>query len=146
MEMRPNGLHEGAEASMTRQISDADIHAFAELTGDKNPVHVDDEYASSSRFGRRIAHGMLAAGHISAVLGVLLPGPGAIYLGQTLSFKAPVFPGDTITTRVVVIRVRTDKAIVTLQTTCVNQSGQVVLEGEATLLCPVLGEGTPHVH
>ena len=131
---------------MTRQISDADIHAFAGLTGDINPVHVDDEYASSSRFGRRIAHGMLAAGHISAVLGVLLPGPGAIYLGQTLTFKSPVFPGDTITTRVVVTRVRTDKPIVTLKTTCVNQNGQVVLEGEATLLCPALGEGRSHVH
>ena len=138
-------IHEGAEASLTRQITDADVHAFAALTGDANPVHLNDEYAASSRFGRRIAHGMLAAGHISAVLGMRLPGPGAIFLGQTLSFKAPVFPGDTITTRVLVTRVRTDKPIVTLQTTCMNQAGQVVLEGEATLLYPVLSESKPHV-
>jgi 3-hydroxybutyryl-CoA dehydratase len=139
-------IREGAEASLTRRIEEADVQAFADLTGDRNPVHLDEAYAAGTRFGRRIAHGVLVAGHISAVLGTLLPGPGSIYLGQTLAFKAPVHPGDIITSRVVVTRIRPDKPIVTLQTTCLNQDGQVVLEGEATLLCPSLAEGPQYGH
>jgi 3-hydroxybutyryl-CoA dehydratase len=110
------------------------ILLFADLTGDTNPVHLDDDYAAGTRFGRRIAHGMIAAGLISAALANDLPGPGTIYLSQTLQFKAPVYPGDTITTTVEVKTVRPDKPIVTLITVCKNQGDKVVLEGEAVVL------------
>jgi 3-hydroxybutyryl-CoA dehydratase len=110
------------------------IRAFAELTGDENPVHLDDAYAAGTRFGRRIAHGMIAAGLISAALANDLPGPGTVYLSQTLQFKAPVHPGDTITTAIEVKSVRPDKPIVTLITRCQNQENVVVLEGEAVVL------------
>ena len=124
----------GDKASRTTPITDQMIRAFAELTGDTNPVHLDDAYAAGTRFGRRIAHGMIAAGLISAALANDLPGPGTVYLSQTLQFKAPVFPGDTITTTVEVKSVRPDKPIVTLITICKNQSDAVVLEGEAVVL------------
>ena len=124
----------GDKASRTTIITDEMIHAFAELTGDKNPVHLDDAYAAGTRFGRRIAHGMIAAGLISAALANDLPGPGTVYLSQTLQFKAPVHPGDTITTAIEVKSVRPDKPIVTLITRCQNQDNVVVLDGEAVVL------------
>ncbi len=127
-------LQAGDKASRTTLISDEMIRAFAALTGDSNPVHLDDAYAAGTRFGRRIAHGMIAAGLISATLANDLPGPGTIYLSQTLQFKAPVYPGDTITTTVEVKSARPDKPIVTLATTCRNQDDAVVLEGEAVVL------------
>lgn len=126
----------GLKASRTATISDEMIRAFAELTGDTNPVHLDDAYAAGSPFGRRIAHGMLAAGMISATLANDLPGPGTVYLGQTLKFTLPVYPGDTITATVEVLSVRPDKPIVTLATVCTNQDGKVVLEGEAVVRVP----------
>ena len=110
------------------------IRAFAHLTGDTNPVHLDDSYAAGTRFGRRIAHGMLGASLISAVLANELPGRGTVYLSQTLRFNAPVFPGDTVTARVVVKQVREDKPVVTLETVCTNQRGERVVEGEAVVL------------
>jgi 3-hydroxybutyryl-CoA dehydratase len=112
----------GDKASRTTVITDEMIRAFAALTGDTNPVHLDDSYAAGTRFGRRIAHGMIAAGLISAALANDLPGPGTVYLSQTLQFKAPVYPGDTITTTVEVKNVRPDKPIVTLITACKNQN------------------------
>lgn len=121
-------------ASLTREVTAADVETFARLTGDDNPVHLDESYAAGTRFGRRIAHGILAAGLISAVLGSKLPGPGAIYLHQSLDFKLPVFLGDTITAEVEVVEVRPDKPIVTLDTRCLNQDGKVVLSGRAVLL------------
>ncbi len=124
----------GDSASRSMTITDETIRAFADLTGDHNPVHLDDAYAAGTRFGRRIAHGMIAAGLISATLANDLPGPGTVYLGQTLQFKAPVFPGDTITATVEVKSVRPDKPIVVLTTVCTNQDGARVLEGEATVL------------
>jgi len=124
----------GDKASRTQTISDEMIRSFADLTGDTNPVHLDDAYAAGTRFGRRIAHGMIAAGLISATLANDLPGPGTVYLSQTLQFKAPVYPGDTITTTVEVKAVRPDKPIVTLRTACTNQDHKVVLEGEAVVL------------
>ena len=127
-------LNPGDKASRTQTISDEMIRSFADLTGDTNPVHLDDAYAEGTRFGRRIAHGMIAAGLISAVLANDLPGPGTVYLSQTLQFKAPVYPGDTITTTVEVKSVRPDKPIVTLSTLCSNQENKVVLEGEAVVL------------
>jgi 3-hydroxybutyryl-CoA dehydratase len=124
----------GARASLTRVISDTDITAFAELTGDSNPLHVDDAFAARSRFGRRIAHGLLSAGLISAVLGTKLPGPGAIYLQQTFRFQRPVYPGDTVTATVEVTAYRDDRHIATLRTTCVDQRGETVLDGEAVVV------------
>ena len=127
-------LNPGDKASRTQTISDEMIRSFADLTGDTNPVHLDDTYAAGTRFGRRIAHGMIAAGLISATLANDLPGPGTVYLSQTLQFKAPVYPGDTITATVEVKSVRSDKPIVTLSTVCSNQENKVVLEGEAVVL------------
>ena len=127
-------LNPGEKASRTTTITDEMIRLFANLSGDNNPVHLDDDYAQTTRFGRRIAHGMIAAGLISATLANDLPGPGTVYLSQTLQFKAPVFPGDTITTTVEVKNVRPDKPIVTLTTFCKNQDDKVVLEGEAVVL------------
>jgi len=127
-------LSAGDSAEMTKTIEQADIDAFADLTGDHNPVHVDEEFAKTTRFGRRIAHGMLTASLISAVLANKLPGEGSVYLGQTLQFVAPVFPGDTITARVTIKEVREGKAIVKLDTVCMNQRDEIVLRGEATVL------------
>ena len=127
-------LYPGNKASRTQTISDEMIRSFADLTGDTNPVHLDDVYASTTRFGRRIAHGMIAAGLISATLANDLPGPGTVYLSQSLQFKAPVYPGDTITATVEVKSTRPDKPIVTLSTICTNQEKKVVLEGEAVVL------------
>lgn len=129
-----SSLKPGDKASRTTVITDDMIRAFASLTGDSNPVHLDDAYAAGTRFGRRIAHGMIAAGLISAALANDLPGPGTVYLSQSLQFKAPVYPNDTITTTVEVKNVRPDKPIVTLTTSCRNQDGVVVLEGEAVVL------------
>ncbi|MFH1808571.1 MAG: MaoC family dehydratase [Pseudomonadota bacterium] len=131
----PRDLPElGEIAELSRTIHDADIRAFAALCGDSNPVHLDDEVARRSRFGGRVAHGMLVASLISTVLGTRLPGPGVIYLGQELRFRGPVFPGDTITARVEVIEVQSDKRKVRLRTSCLNQGGETVITGEALVL------------
>ncbi|HEX5965178.1 MAG TPA: MaoC family dehydratase [Pyrinomonadaceae bacterium] len=124
----------GETAEATRKIEQSDIDRFAEITGDHNPVHVDEVFAQQTRFGRRIAHGMLTASLISSVLANKLPGEGSVYLGQTLQFVAPVFPGDEVTARVTVKEVRDDKPIVKLETICVNQRGETVIRGEATVL------------
>jgi 3-hydroxybutyryl-CoA dehydratase len=127
-------LKVGDSAEVSKTVADEDVRAFAELTGDRNPVHLDEEYAAQTRFGRRIAHGMLGASLISAVLANELPGRGTVYLSQTLRFTAPVFLGDTVTARVVVKSVREDKPVVTLETFCTNQRGERVVEGEAVVL------------
>jgi 3-hydroxybutyryl-CoA dehydratase len=127
-------LSPGDRAARTTTVTDEMIRLFADLTGDTNPVHLDDAYAASTRFGRRIAHGMIAAGLISATLANDLPGPGTVYLSQTLQFKAPVHPGDIITTTVEVKSVHPNKPIATFGTTCTNQLEAVVLEGEAVVL------------
>ena len=124
----------GDTAEITRTIAESDIEAFADVTGDRNPVHLDDEFAKNTRFGRRIAHGMLTASLISSVLANQLPGEGSVYLGQTLQFVMPVFPGDEVTARVTVIEVRENRPIVKLETLCVNQRGETVIRGEATVL------------
>ena len=127
-------LQVGDTASQSKTITDTDIHTFADLMDDHNPVHLDDEYARNTRFGRRIAHGMLSASLISAVLANQLPGEGTVYLSQTLQFVAPVFPGDTVTARVTVTKVREDKGIVTLATLCTNQRDEPLIKGEAVVL------------
>ena len=124
----------GDTAQLSTTITDSDIQSFAELTGDHNPVHLDDAFASRTRFKRRIAHGMLVASQLSKVLANDLPGRGSVYLSQTLKFVAPVYPGDTVTARVTVLSVREDKPIITLETVCVNQDGQKVITGEALVL------------
>jgi 3-hydroxybutyryl-CoA dehydratase len=129
-------LKVGDAAEVQKTITDEDVRAFATLTGDHNPVHLDEEYAAGTRFGRRIAHGMLGASLISAVLANELPGRGTVYLSQTLKFTAPVFLGDTVTARVVVKQVREDKPVVTLETFCTNDRGERVVEGEAVVLVP----------
>ncbi len=128
----------GMRASRTKTITDADIRAFAQASGDTNSIHLDESYAAASRFGRRIAHGMLTASVISAILGNDLPGPGSIYLGQDLKFKAPVFIDDTITATVELTAYREDKRIATFRTTVVNGDGVLVLEGEAVVIAPAV--------
>ena len=123
----------GDSAEITKTIDQADVQAFADLTGDHNPIHVDDAFAKTTRFGRRIAHGMLTASLISSVLANKLPGEGSVYLGQTLQFVAPVFPGDEITARVTVKEIREDKPILKLETICANQRDEVVIRGEASV-------------
>jgi 3-hydroxybutyryl-CoA dehydratase len=124
----------GQRAELTRTITDADVAAFARITGDRNPLHLDDEFAGRSRFGGRIAHGILTAGLISAVIGMRLPGPGGIYLSQTLAFRRPVRIGDTITAAAEVVDYDAPRRRLRLKTTCVNQRGETVLEGEAVVL------------
>jgi 3-hydroxybutyryl-CoA dehydratase len=124
----------GDTASLSRTISEDDIRAFANATGDHNPLHLDEEFAKQTRFGKRIAHGMLSASLISAAIANDLPGQGSIYLGQTLQFVAPVFLGDTVTARVTVTSIRDDKPIIKLETVCTNQRDEVVIRGEATVL------------
>lgn len=124
----------GSSASLEKVLTDADIVAFAGLSGDVNPLHLSDAYAAQTRFGARIAHGMLAAGLVSAVLGTKLPGPGTIYLSQTLQFRAPVFVGERVKATVTVVDKREDKPIYTLSTVCSKDDGTVVLEGEAVIL------------
>jgi 3-hydroxybutyryl-CoA dehydratase len=125
----------GTRASVTRTITDAQIRTFAKITGDTNPLHLDDAHAATTRFGGRIAHGMLTAGLISTIIGTKLPGLGAIYLQQQLRFVAPVRPGDTITATGEVIAVRPEKRILTLRTECTNQHGELVITGEAVVMC-----------
>ncbi len=126
----------GDNSSLTKTFNDADVRAFAEISGDKNPIHLDDEYAAQTRFKQRLVHGMLTAGLISAVLGTQLPGPGSIYIRQSINFRAPVYIGETITATVTISQIRTGKPIITLETVCKNQDDIVVLEGEAVLLVP----------
>jgi len=129
-------LSVGDSAEFSKTVSASDIYLFAGVTGDMNPAHIDEEYAKDTFFKGRIAHGMLAAGFVSAVLGTRLPGPGTIYLSQNLSFKAPVPIGATITARVEVAELTPDKNRVRLKTTCTDQTGNVVLDGEAVVLAP----------
>jgi 3-hydroxybutyryl-CoA dehydratase len=126
----------GVTASRTKTITDADVRAFAQASGDTNLIHLDEEYAKQTPFGRRIAHGMLTTSIISAILGNDLPGVGTIYLGQDVKFKAPVFIGDTVTATVELIKYREDKRIATFRTICTNQDGVLVIEGEAVVIAP----------
>jgi 3-hydroxybutyryl-CoA dehydratase len=126
-------LSVGQEASLS--TTEADIVAFAEISGDKNPVHIDAQYAASTMFKERIAHGMLSAAYISAVFGMKLPGPGAIYISQTLNFKAPVKIGDTVVTTVKVIELIAEKKRARFETVC-SVNGKAVVQGEAVLMVP----------
>jgi 3-hydroxybutyryl-CoA dehydratase len=132
-ELAYESIKVGDEASLARTITEAHIVNYAGISGDMNPLHVDAEYAAHSMFKERIAHGMLVAGLISAVLGTQLPGPNSIYLGQDLKFMAPVMIGDTVTVVVTVTGKRDEKRIIKLRTTVCNQRGEIVIDGNAVL-------------
>jgi 3-hydroxybutyryl-CoA dehydratase len=123
-------------AEFSKTVSETDIYLYAGVSGDFNPAHTNEEYAKNTFFKTRIAHGMLSAGFISTVIAMKLPGPGTIYLDQTLKFLAPVRIGDTITARVKVAEILAEKNKVRLETTCTNQNGIKVIEGEAMVSPP----------
>ena len=125
----------GQTAEMSRVVGAADIEAFAEVSGDNNPVHLDEAYAKATTFGERIAHGMLSASYISAILGTRLPGPGCIYLSQSLRFRRPVKIGDLVVARVVVKTLDDARGHVTLETAC-EVAGKTVVDGEALVIAP----------
>jgi 3-hydroxybutyryl-CoA dehydratase len=129
-------INPGDAAEFTKTVTETDVYLYAGITGDLNPAHINESYASGTFFKSRIAHGMLTAGFISAILGMQLPGPGTIYLRQELTFLAPVRMGDTITARVEVAEVIKGKNRIRLRTTCRNQEGTVVLDGEALVSPP----------
>lgn len=125
----------GMSASFAKTVTESDIAAFAGLSGDFNPVHINEEFAKTTMFKGRIAHGMLSVSFLSTVLGMKLPGPGCVYVSQTLKFKAPVYIGETVTARAEVIGLVPEKKFVVLKTTC-SVANKPVVEGEATLLVP----------
>ncbi|MGL1833274.1 MaoC family dehydratase [Rhodocyclaceae bacterium SMB388] len=128
----------GMTASIGRTVSEADILAFAGVSGDTNPVHLDAEFAASTMFAGRIAHGMLSASYVSTVFGTRLPGPGCIYVSQSLRFKAPVRVGDTVVARVTVTALDPDKRRASFDTVC-TVAGKTVLDGQAVLMIPARG-------
>ena len=130
-------------AEYSKVLSGDDVRRFAEVTGDRNPMHLSREFAEKTRFKEPVVHGILTAGTISAAIGMKLPGPGCIYLSQTLEFKAPVFPGDEITARVEIVEVISQKRL-RFRTRCFNQEHQVlVIDGEAVVVPPGNGGKTP---
>jgi 3-hydroxybutyryl-CoA dehydratase len=134
--MRFEELEVGQRAEFRKTVTEADVVLFAGVTGDLNPAHIDQVAAEASPFGGRIAHGMLTAGLISAVLGMKLPGPGTIYLEQSLRFLRPVMIGDTVTASAEVLELVPAKRRVRLATTAANQAGETVLKGEALVMVP----------
>lgn len=131
--MKYSDLFVGQKDSIQKTFTDADVRKFAEVSLDTNPIHLSEEAAAKSIFGKRIVHGIATLGLISAVLANKLPGAGTIYLGQEARFSRPVFLGDAITAECEVIELRDDKHIVKLKTTCINQEGKEVLSGVATV-------------
>ena len=132
--MKFEDIKTGMKASVRKTITEADVILYSGITLDINPAHLDEEYAKSTMFKHRIAHGMLTAGLISAVIGTKLPGEGSIYMGQDMKFVAPVYFGDTIEATVEVVEVVSDRNIVFLETICKNQDGKEVLKGQAKIL------------
>jgi len=131
-------LKVGDNASITRSFTEQDVIEYAELSGDKNPAHLDAEYAAQTQFKHRIVHGMLVGSLFSALLGAHLPGEGTIYMGQDLKFKAPVYLDMEIVASVEIIKIHETKPIVTLKTTCVDSDGNVLVMGEAVAFVPWL--------
>ena len=138
--MRQHTWKVGDSVQLTKTFDEAEIEKFAELTGDRNPLHMDEAFAARTRFKRRIAQGILSASLISTCVGMHLPGTGAIYLDQTLRFVKPVYVGDTVTLTATVSHVREDKPLLTLATIWTNQHGQKVIEGEAHVMLMVPAE------
>jgi 3-hydroxybutyryl-CoA dehydratase len=137
--MRYDELAVGQTGTFRKTVTETDLVMFAGVTGDMNPAHTDQVWAEQSQFGGRIAHGMLAAGFISAVLGMRLPGPGTIYLEQTLRFIRPVRIGDTVAATAEILELIPAKRRIRLSTTCTNQNGEVVLKGEALVMLAAEG-------
>ena len=129
-------LHVGDKAEFSKTISESDIYLYAGITGDFNPAHINEAYAAKTFFKTRIAHGMLLGGFISAIFGNQLPGPGTIYIRQELNFLRPVHIGDTVTARAEIVEVLTEKNRIRVETTCVNQDGILLVDGEAILSPP----------
>jgi len=123
----------GDQALVSKAFTEEEVFQFANISTDKNPLHLDRDFGKASIFGQRIVHGMLVASLFSGLIGMELPGEGSIYLGQRLSFKAPVAINEEVTASVEIINIREDKPIVTLRTVCVNSAGTVVIEGEAVV-------------
>ena len=132
-------LEIGDRAEISKTISESDIYLYAGITGDFNPAHVNQDYAEKTFFKSRIAHGLLVAGLISAVIANQLPGPGTIYLKQELDFLAPVYIGDTVTASVEVMEIQRDKNRVLLKTLCKNQQDKLVIDGKAIVSPPKTG-------
>lgn len=133
-------LKVGHTAECSKTISESDIYLYAGITGDFNPAHINEVYAAGTHFKTRIAHGMLLAGFICSVVGTQLPGAGTIYVKQDLNFLAPARIGDTITARVEVAEIMSEKNRVRLKATCVNQDGTIVLDGEGIVSPPKTGK------
>ena len=123
----------GQRAEITKTLGVDDLNRFIEVSGDNNPLHIYDEHGVDGRFSKQICHGLLIASYISAVLGTKLPGPGTIYMGQKLSFRKPVYIGDTVTACAEILSINKEKAIITLKTDVVNQNGDCVIDGEAVV-------------
>jgi 3-hydroxybutyryl-CoA dehydratase len=128
-------LEEGMTEIFSKTLTDADVVAFAGVSGDTNPVHLDQDFAEQTQFNGRIAHGMLTASFLSTVMGTKLPGPGCIYINQSLRFEAPVRVGDTVTARVTVAKLMPERKFAELHTVC-TVGGKVVIDGEATVMVP----------
>ena len=128
-----NTLKVGDKAILSKAFTEEEVFQFANISTDKNPLHLDKDFGEASVFGQRIVHGMLVASLFSGLIGMKLPGVGSIYLGQNLTFKAPVFIDEQVTASVEIINIREDKPIITLRTVCINSEGTVVIEGEAVV-------------
>lgn len=126
----------GMTATRTMTFTDEKIRQFSDVSGDQNPIHLDNDYAANTQFGKRIVQGMLTASLFSAIFANDLPGEGSIYLGQNIKFIKPVFIGDTITATVTITNIREGRNIITFDTICTNQDGQTVIKGDATVLAP----------
>ena len=143
----PLGLRVGQTATRTKTVADADLRSYAEITGDYNPLHFDDAFAARTRFGRRVAQGGIAAGLLNALVAMDLPGPGTVFMSQSLTYHRPVYVGDTLTARVEVAALKPDKPVCQLKFQIANQRGEVVLDAEAWTytLRPEL-ENPPLIH
>lgn len=131
--MKLNELYVGQSVSLKKAFTSEELFCFSDICMDKNPIHLDEEYAKKSPFGKRIVYGYLTASLFSGLIGSKLPGKGSIYLGQTLNFKKPVFINEEVTATVTITNIRQDKPIVTLETTCTNSNGEVVIDGTAVV-------------
>jgi len=132
-----NTLRIGDKALLRKAFTEDEVFQFANISADKNPLHLDKDFGEASVFGQRIVHGMLVASLFSGLISMELPGEGSIYLGQSLTFKAPVAIDEQVTASVEIINIREDKPIVTLRTVCINSEGSVVIEGEAVVKVPL---------
>lgn len=129
--MRINELYVGQSCTLSKRFTSDDVRLFANLSMDKNPIHLDDEYAAKSPFGKILVHGFLTGSLFSAIIGTLLPGNGSVYLSQTMNFRKPIFHNQEVTAKVTIAEIRKDKPIVTLETICFNDKNEIVIDGTA---------------